>query len=221
MNPVIQYLKCEVTMLRRARPRPNVNGYCCIAEFILRHGREFKRAPQQPHQGMMKQCFLNASKIALSKGLIYCEGYAAGIIPVLHAWLINEKDEVIDPTWKDGDYYFGIPIKTEYLRYHLKKFRKSGYSLLQAYHDHYPIIHEKPSVFKYEKTNHAAATPAVGVRRRKISDPAEIGEVHNPIVRRVQNKPVGTRSRNSRGDRPKNSSRIRRRLGVRGHSCPA
>ena len=56
----------------------------------------------------------------------YCEGYAvgAGLIPVAHAWVINNATgKVIDKTWAALDHfdpaatgYYGIPVKIEYLR---------------------------------------------------------------------------------------------------------
>jgi len=70
----------------------------------------------------VKECYLNCGNIALKEdSLIYCEGYCTHIIPESHAWLVNEKGEVIDPTYclpeiRDGNVddhhfdYFGMRL---------------------------------------------------------------------------------------------------------------
>ncbi len=59
--------------------------------------------------GQMKQCFYNAATAALHDGYRYIEGYAAGIIPVHHAWCADKDNNVIEVTWKKtGDLYFGV-----------------------------------------------------------------------------------------------------------------
>jgi len=38
-------------------------------------------------------------------------------IPVAHAWCVNQRDEVIDPTWRDPEHcaYYGIVIPEDVL----------------------------------------------------------------------------------------------------------
>ena len=54
--------------------------------------------------------------------LSYCEGYVIDDnlpIAILHAWLINNAFEVIDPTWDDKDStgraYFGVAFNDEFV----------------------------------------------------------------------------------------------------------
>lgn len=67
----------------------------------------------------MKQCFRNAGTLALEhKNLTYVEGIAVSIIPIHHAWCIDEQGRVVDPTWQDSDQclYLGIAFETEFMR---------------------------------------------------------------------------------------------------------
>jgi hypothetical protein len=53
-----------------------------------------------------QQCYRNAFKLA-SKGLVYVEGWChMGLIPIEHAWCIDQKGHVIDPTLNKAAGYF-------------------------------------------------------------------------------------------------------------------
>lgn len=96
---------------------------------------------------------MNASKLALDFPgcFTYCEGYAAGIIPTLHAWVVTKFGTVIDPTWEDGTDYFGVPIKTSYL---LKSMKRTGvYGVIDLWQHRWPILSASPKTFK-AKLNH-------------------------------------------------------------------
>jgi hypothetical protein len=87
------------------------------ADLLLQRGRSFAVQPMPAEWAgkvvsLEKQCFDNAYRLAVkSRGrLRYVEGYAAGIIPVEHAWCIDANDRVVDPTWSDGVVYFGIEV---------------------------------------------------------------------------------------------------------------
>ncbi len=71
---------------------------------------------------------------------IYCEGFADSIVPVLHAWCIDELGNVIDPTWRKGNDYHGIPYTTEYVS---KVVEETGYwgSMIDNYHQNYPLLY--------------------------------------------------------------------------------
>ena len=69
------------------------------------------------HRAKPKRCFDNAFRIALKNAsLKYCEGFACSIIPVEHAWLVDQDGSVIDPTWwrlqPRPQHYFGVVIQT-------------------------------------------------------------------------------------------------------------
>ena len=80
-----------------------------VYEFLLEYGQEFKGYPWKKFRGrgyrMMKRnhCFENAFKMADWMGLRYCEGYAfTGVIPVHHAWCLDDDGLVVDPTWRES-----------------------------------------------------------------------------------------------------------------------
>lgn len=87
---------------------------------LLEHGKAFAPAPKPKgvHQGVRKQCFFNAFRLATEAGLIYCEGLAMipSIIPVHHAWCVDEEGKLIDNTWMGpGSEYRGVMFNTDYL----------------------------------------------------------------------------------------------------------
>lgn len=120
MNPVQEYL----TVIRDAfgnMTRPDDWEYRGVDDFVLRHGRSFEPSKKYDtiERGEMKQCYENASKLAMSSdAFTYVEGYANVMIPVPHAWCVDDKDVVIDPTWEDSTkcQYFGVPFTDIYLR---------------------------------------------------------------------------------------------------------
>lgn len=120
-------------MVRLAGDRPSNEA------LILKHGRKFKppvsveendRLMEQYgiDAGMAKDCFANSGRcvIGMHPDITYVEGYAAGIIPVHHAWLVTKDGQVIDPTWNGqishgvtvdpGHSYYGVPLKQNYVR---------------------------------------------------------------------------------------------------------
>lgn len=98
--------------------------------FTLRFGRAFvpMKKPGRIRWGVPKHCFMNAAKLALSDlGLTYCEGYAMGIIPLHHAWVVDSCGVVIDHTWRTlGTEYFGVPFTRAFLANRLLKQRTYG-----------------------------------------------------------------------------------------------
>lgn len=92
--------------------------------LILEHGRYFTPAERPADVKKMpdKECYRNATEVALRRpDLTYVEGFATipevEGLPFAHAWLVDDKGTVIDPTWRrPGTSYFGIPFTTDYLR---------------------------------------------------------------------------------------------------------
>lgn len=77
-------------------------------------------------RGAAKACHANATAYSLTySNLFYSEGYAldpALPLPFQHAWLVDQIDQVIAPTWQDAEQhvYFGITFKPDFLSEMLK-----------------------------------------------------------------------------------------------------
>ncbi|MBV8885910.1 MAG: hypothetical protein JO235_18210 [Chroococcidiopsidaceae cyanobacterium CP_BM_RX_35] len=109
--------------------------YKSSQRLILETGIPFlTRVEPTPFQGEAKQCFQNCFT-ALEKypKLHYCEGFAMnGMLPVAisHAWLVNAKLEVIDPTWYEEKSlectYFGAVFEREFVLDFFMKIKRYG-----------------------------------------------------------------------------------------------
>lgn len=112
--------------------------YSSSEDLVLKQGKFFtpEKRPENIELGPKKECFANASKLALERSdLTYVEGYAMVNdrlpLPIAHAWCVDKKGRVIDNTWENpGVAYFGVPFKTGYLA---KKLSETGvYGILSG-----------------------------------------------------------------------------------------
>jgi hypothetical protein len=106
------YLKL-LSEMGRGRRRQDGYAHASIEEFVAVHGESFTPSPRPAwvEKGPPKFCFANAKELVERRsGLTYVEGYAlaAGAIPALHAWTVDEGGRVIDPTWDWGGAYHPI-----------------------------------------------------------------------------------------------------------------
>lgn len=97
------------------------NGQPIISySFIARHGRLFTAVNKVEDSELMaaKQCYSN-SYIQQSLGLGYVEGYGMieGLIPLAHAWNVDDLDVVLDYTWspRRRAVYFGVEFSSEFV----------------------------------------------------------------------------------------------------------
>ena len=149
INGIRQYLKVTDSFMKGAGQSGTMQG------FVLKHGRNFKpqRTPDKyiDLRGEIKECFKNSAMAAcLCRDLIYCEGYACGFIPVMHAWCVTLDGRLVELTWRDiGTEYFGIPFKSEFLR--RKLLESKYYGLIDDWHNNWPLVrgkHPKSEWFK-------------------------------------------------------------------------
>lgn len=128
-----------------------VNGYSCLEDFVLKHGRGFKadKLKRPPNLCTPRACFKNATKLALNEGLIYVEGYAWGVIPTEHAWCVDAGGVVHDNTWPESYRwkYFGIAFLTDYL---YQATDSSGvFGLIGQGHQAVALLRKPPRLWKH------------------------------------------------------------------------
>ena len=104
-----------------------------MASFYLRNGRRFGLDPKSApgSHGVPNACYANAAALAeRCQDLRYCEGFALrpGLVPVHHAWCIDIKGVVVDPTWRHvaGTDYFGVVFRRDYLTRALAENGRAG-----------------------------------------------------------------------------------------------
>jgi hypothetical protein len=148
---LLAYLESMVKM-RKMHKVSDKLMYCCIEEFVLKNGKPMKADkpfPDHLRKGVVKECFKNAAELALETGWTYCEGYALGtIIPVIHAWVIDDEGNVIDPTWEPNGIecreYYGVEIPTDFL---LKTIlRREKYGVIDNMEENYPLLTGKETI---------------------------------------------------------------------------
>ena len=111
-----------------ARIYANFPGkYSSTQKLIVELGIGFDRKIESPFIGKPQECHKNAFDVLMEypkPELYYCEGfatYAEATMPVYHAWLINDRGEIIDPTWrKPASFiepaYIGVVFNREFVR---------------------------------------------------------------------------------------------------------
>lgn len=143
-----EYLKAWIKLSKKSGHK-NIGNYSCFEEFVYRNGQPFKTqiSPKSLKRGRMKECYRNALMLMLDNpSYLYVEGYATGIIPVMHAWCIDKKGNVIDPTWADGKEYFGVIFKRSYALEQALKDGKVG--LIDNWQAEWPLLRLEPSIWK-------------------------------------------------------------------------
>ncbi len=118
-NEVLEFLKLTVGF-RKGQIGLRGGKYLGADDFVLQHGREFPQRPlpEGVVRGPMKDCFRNAAHLLYEHPeYTYVEGYAAGMIPMLHAWCVDDEGFVVDNTWPEeiGNCYFGVPFNTRFV----------------------------------------------------------------------------------------------------------
>lgn len=151
-SEIIDYLKtlCEGLKLN-PNPLQDDWKYKNIYDFVVNEGQNFERHIDDPCAGKKrepKQCFQNAFTMLYidwneSWGdWLYCEGFAygrGGVIPVHHAWLIDDAGMVVDPTWEtQGDEYFGVAFNRQWAKEAV--LNKGTYGVVDDWRNKWPLL---------------------------------------------------------------------------------
>lgn len=151
-----EYLERFVENNRKVTSNRNL-PYASFEEFVLKNGREYtKRQDMKVKRGKPKECFMNAYRLADEMGLTYVEGFAftktmsKAIYPLLflHVWCVDNEGNVYDPTWKDGEQYFGVAFNMNYLWKTIYSRRISG--VINNPEEGFPLLSGKHKKFKKE-----------------------------------------------------------------------
>ena len=120
-------------------------AYGCVEDFILQNGKSFEQSilgGSEVEAGEKKMCFRNSFYLALENPLFhYCEGYAVAWnvpLPLMHAWVVTDCGNVIDPTWKHGVAYFGVEIPVWYCNRVMVKTEQWG--VLDSWKIRWPLL---------------------------------------------------------------------------------
>lgn len=126
-------------------PTPPEFKFKNFFDFVVQMGRPYDYAPLPSRFQKMtpKQCFFNATILALKKKLIYVEGYAMFEnigITIQHAWCVMPKSNiVIDPTTDSFRYYYGVPFKRNYIATKYSQKRDST-SMIDDWTNGHPLL---------------------------------------------------------------------------------
>lgn len=107
--------------------------YYSAEDFVLQHGEWFDKLPSKPHwRGPLKQCFSNAAYFTRkNKGFHYVEGFALSIIPVHHAWVVDDDKRIYEVTWENpGKAYIGV------------EFDQKDRGILSDWENDYPLFQQ-------------------------------------------------------------------------------
>jgi len=148
MTTIKDYLRLNIKITKQNNMN-KLHGYYSMEDFVYKNGQSFKarKLPKNIKLGTMKECYRNAALLAIDNAkYYYVEGYALGVIPVMHAWCIDKNKCVIDPTWPDGKEYFGVVFKKTYLFKYVEKYKR--YNIIDNYQHRWPLLKLNKNIWR-------------------------------------------------------------------------
>lgn len=141
----LQELLIQQAQMMRSFQNKSDRLYSGFEDLVAAEGRPMQGEEFDPSEFPMairtkKECFHNAYHLAEMYDLTYVEGYTWYIIPILHAWCIDQNGRVIDPTLDDPeDYaYCGIPLNMDFVR---STMMSTGvYGVIDNWKDQFPML---------------------------------------------------------------------------------
>ena len=127
--PKIKYKKSKLTEYIQSISNISNGEIKQYYEWFLKNSQKYIKinkveSKKLSKKSIIKECYDNCFKFAYGHNLKYIEGYTMSIIPIEHAFLINNNNEVVDPTLainteisKDryGSEYMGVEIPNNIL----------------------------------------------------------------------------------------------------------
>lgn len=128
--------------------RRDGHRYASTYDLVLREGAAYEPAEYVDgwwaFTGRPRHCFRNALLLAHlhPDDLTYVEGYAAGVIPVLHAWCVTADGHVVDPTWTTGNgrEYVGIAFDTDWVEAYTDV--RGIYGVIDDWQHDWPLVRD-------------------------------------------------------------------------------
>jgi hypothetical protein len=131
-------MKIEEALKNRVDQMRGINYPAILEHTVLAKGVKCKpaRLPHGIKRGVPRHCFMNAYRLAAHYDLTYVEGFGIPMglegFAVLHAWCVNDFDEVVDPTWDHPEHNQYLGIKFTQLQMASSMMRTGCYGLLDT-----------------------------------------------------------------------------------------
>mgnify|MGYP003588274102 CR=1 FL=1 len=146
LSGVKDYLERVVAPGGVRRTAPIDRKYLSFEDYVFDNGQQFIFHPlptgYRHCRRVSQQCYCNAYLLAQDHPeLKYAEGYAMqkGLMPVLHAWCVDDVGLVFDPTWRVPADYYGVIFDLAYVLHVFLK--KKEFGVIDNWAEGFPLLH--------------------------------------------------------------------------------